>query len=141
MSRLNLSNNVSIPLSEIDLTAIRSQGPGGQHTNKAATAVHLRFDVAASTLPPFYKQRLLGVPDQRVSSDGVVVIKAQGSRSQEANREEALARLRSLIQDAVRTRRKRRPTSPGRQARKRRADAKTRRGRVKALRGRVPRDD
>lgn len=137
---LSVGPGVDIPCSEIELQGIRAQGAGGQNVNKVSSAIHLRFDIRASSLPEDYKQRLLLLSDRRISRDGIVVIKAQRFRSQEKNRDDALARLREMVQIAAYTPKKRRPTRPGRSAGKRRMDSKTRRGQLKALRGRV-RDD
>jgi ribosome-associated protein len=134
---LKISSHVSLPMSEVELTAIRAQGAGGQNVNKVASAVHLRFDIRASTLPEFYKQRLLALRDQRLSDDGIVVIKAQRHRTQEKNREDALERLTELIRSAARTQKTRKPTQPTRASKERRVESKARRGRIKSLRGSV----
>ena len=126
-----------IPDSEIDIQAIRAQGAGGQNVNKVSSAIHLRFDIRASSLPDFYKQRLLKLRDQRISNDGTVVIKAQRYRSQEKNRTEALSRLQALVKSVALPRKKRKPTKPTIGSIKRRVDSKTRRGQLKGLRGRV----
>ena len=126
-----------VPLPEIDFTAIHAQGAGGQNVNKVSSAIHLRFDIRASSLSDAHKERLLQLSDSRITSDGVVVIKAQTARSQDKNKAEALQRLNELVQSVAKPPLVRRPTKPSKSAKRKRVDAKTQRGQVKALRGRV----
>ncbi len=134
---LIISQNISIPDNELEILAIRAQGSGGQNVNKVSSAIHLRFDINASSLPEFYKQRLLSLRDQRISKEGIIVIKAQLYRTQEKNRDNALDRLRKIIRGVAKVQKARKPTRPTRNSQKRRLDSKTHRGKTKALRGRV----
>jgi len=134
---LYISATVSIPDTEISFSAIRSQGAGGQNVNKVSTAIHLRFNIRASSLPAFYKERLLKLNRQCISKDGVIVIKAQQSRSQLQNREIALNQLQSIIQSVTVVQKKRRATRPTRSSQKKRMDSKTKRGQTKSLRRKV----
>ncbi len=134
---LEISNTVRLPFDEIELSFIRAQGAGGQNVNKVSSAVHLRFDSQASSLPDFYKERLLTLRDSRVTADGVVIIKAQQFRTQEQNRADALERLAELIRSAAKVEKKRRPTKPTRGSQQRRLDGKSKRGSIKAGRGKV----
>jgi ribosome-associated protein len=134
---LTISELVEIPDTEIDIQAIRAQGAGGQNVNKVSSAIHLRFDIDASSLPDFYKQELLKLNDQRISNEGIIVIKAQQFRSQEKNREEAVKRLQTLIKSVAVIRKKRKPTKPSKGSQKRRMESKTKRGQLKGLRGKV----
>jgi ribosome-associated protein len=138
---LQVSSRVSIPLREIQLQAIRSQGAGGQNVNKVSTAVHLFFDIRASSLPEVYKERLLKMKDRRISLAGTVIIKSQEARSQEANREKALERLRELILEVTQVRKSRRATAPTRGSKERRLQTKVKRSKTKTFRRRPGMDD
>ena len=138
---LMISGTVVIPPHEIEISAIRATGPGGQNVNKVASAIHLRFDITASSLPDLYKERLLKLSDHRITADGVIIIKARQYRSQEKNREEALRRLQELVRSVSFTPKKRKATKPSRGAKRKRLDGKKKRGRIKSMRGKVGPND
>lgn len=134
---LRISDNLAIPLAEIEIQAIRSQGSGGQNVNKVSTAIHLRFDIKASSLPEIYKVRLLNLNDSRISSEGVVIIKAQRYRSQIKNKEDALNRLVEIIKSVTTQMKLREPTKPTKASKTKRLEGKAIQSRRKSLRGKV----
>jgi len=137
---LKISNTVTLEDNEVEFTAIRASGSGGQKVNKVSAAIHLRFDIEASSLPEFYKERLLELKDKRITKDGIIVIKAQQHRSQEQNREEALERLVELIKSVNITQKRRVATKPTKGSQKRRLNSKKQHAQKKKLRGKVSED-
>ncbi|MGC9519911.1 MAG: alternative ribosome rescue aminoacyl-tRNA hydrolase ArfB [Desulfuromonadaceae bacterium] len=135
---LEITPDIHLAEWEFDIQPVRAQGAGGQNVNKVASAIHLRFDIRRSTLPSFCKERLLKLSDQRITGEGVIVIKAQRFRTQELNRDDALQRLKELILEAIKPVKRRRATKPTKGSQRRRVDKKTRRGKIKDLRGNVP---
>lgn len=134
---LTISDHLSIPLTEIDMQAIRSQGSGGQNVNKVSTAIHLRFDIKASSLPGIYKERLLKLKDSRISSDGIIIIKAQRYNSQIKNKDDALSRLQEIIKSATVQIKMRKATKPTKASKVKRLESKAIQSRRKSLRGKV----
>ena len=137
MALITVNERISLAEEEIDISAIRAQGAGGQNVNKVSSAIHLRFDIEASSLPDAVKRRMTQIRDKRITADGVVIIKAQNHRTQEKNRSEAIGRLVALIKIATKVQPKRIPTRPGRAAKQRRLDSKKKRGALKKLRGKA----
>lgn len=138
---IELSKNVTIPDVELEIKAIRSQGAGGQNVNKVATAIHLRFDIHASSLPEYYKERLLAFNDHRITKEGIIIIKSQEARTQEANKERALERLIALIKSAMVTKKKRKPTKPTKSSQKKRLESKKKHSKIKKMRKKVNSSD
>ncbi|PWK50715.1 alternative ribosome rescue aminoacyl-tRNA hydrolase ArfB [Pleionea mediterranea] len=134
---IKLSNNVSLSDNEVELIAIRAQGSGGQNVNKVSSAIHLRFDIKQSSLPEFYKERLLNLNDNRINQDGVLVIKAQKFRTQEKNKEDAINRMVGLIKESVKVEKKRKKTKPSKSSQRKRIESKKKHGQNKRLRGKV----
>lgn len=134
---IQISNNITINDWEYNVSAMCAQGPGGQNVNKVSTAIHLRFDINRSALPQAYKEKLISLSDKRITNDGIIIIKAQNFRSQIKNKLDAEERLKDLIVNAMKTRKKRKVTKPTLASQKRRCDQKSRRGEIKRLRGRV----
>jgi len=140
MSALKISNTVTLDENEVEISAIRAQGSGGQKVNKVSAAIHLRFDISASSLPDYYKEKLLSLKDKRITKDGIVVIKSQQHRSQEQNRDEALERLVELVKSVTVTQKKRVPTKPTKGSVNRRLDSKKKHSSKKRLRGKVEKE-